>query len=221
MNARSRLVEHSIRLAQVQARLGTVEDMAVAVAVIADARDRLPRRLDNVVALETDAVGGSVAFSRAGGPLFSDRGWKLDVTHVAVSNAQTLTAFSTDPVSRDGAAVFRPGGKEPRVGSLQALLKDGRQKNIAAASNVCLHQAVMVGGEQARGVVWNRSSKSNLLTDFGSYEKHELGEIGAFALARGAEDRVVTLAWNESNKDGPSRTAKRLTSPTSECSLPL
>lgn len=197
VTARSRLIDNSIRLAQVQSRLGTVQDLAGAVSVIADARDKLPRRMDNLVALESDAVGGTVAFSRADGPLFSDRGWKLDVRHLAVTNGQTITPFGVDPADGMRAAVFRAGGTAPSVQALEVLLSDGRAPDTSALSKVCLHQAAMLNKKAPRGVIWDPATKANQLSDLLSTKGKKLGPIGGFALTRGSVERLVTLAWDD------------------------
>ncbi|MDP4026444.1 tetratricopeptide repeat protein [Methylobacterium sp. NEAU 140] len=199
--ARGHLVDNSIRLAQILARLGTAQDMVEAVSVIATARDRLPRRLPGVP-LESDATGGVAAFSRPDVPLFSNRAWKLDVSTLAVGDDWVLTPFGTDPsgmTSGTGAAqvaVYRRGGARPDVRALQTMLASGRAMNLAEASDACPLQAAVLTEASGLAAVRDGDGTDRLALLPGLGKTVE-GRLGALAVARGGGDRVATLAWRE------------------------
>jgi hypothetical protein len=203
--ARSKLVDHSIRLAQILARLGTSHDMSQAVDIIARARNALPRRIPNVIPLESDAVAGLAALSRADTPLFTDRSWKLEVENLAVTNDQTLTSFATDPRGAGNPAVFSLGSRRQSIQELNELLSRGRADNLVSSNDQCIADAAILSPKRALAVTrqgsWTGASTKLLLTAENENKLLEVqGQLGASVIARGgAGDRIATLSWRESS----------------------
>lgn len=202
--ARTKLVEHSIRLAQVLARLGTSQDMSQAVEIIAKARNTLPKRISNVTPLESDAVAGVATMTRADAPLFADRSWKLDVDNLAVSNGQALTSFATDPRGANNPAVFSLGSQHQMVQEFKELVGSGRADNLLSQAEQCVADAAILSPRRTLAVTRQGSgggTTTELLLSGDQNRALEVkGELGASVIARGGpSDRVATLAWRESS----------------------
>lgn len=210
VDARSKLVELSIRLAQVLVRLGTELDIANAVHTVAEARRMLPGRIPDALPIERDAVAGILALSRNPSRAFTNGAWQVRMRPLALSGSHGLTPAGMAPGA--GGAVFLRAEGPAHVQPIQDLLQKGRDGGLIV-DEACLSHAALLPGEGGAIAVDHKAGDTGHAARLllSGKPREIAGRFGTLAVAAAADGRpraalmtFASSAWQlrESRIDG-------------------